>query len=134
MAKFASRIAMELLTELESKMVILDMKKKMIEVLDIEPINKGTMLAKCSVRIIPWKMTLVDVIIFEKGQNRWITMPCKSYMNDAGEKKFIELVKFDTDAIKNRFREQVMEEINAFLTVNPEMKPDDVVTDEELPF
>ena len=107
----------------------------MIEVQNINPVNKGSLLATCDVHIMPWKLTLHDVKIFEKGANRWITMPAKDYTNDMGEKKYTELVTFDNEAVKNRFRGQIMGAIDKFLAQNPDMTPEDVIKlDDGLPF
>lgn len=106
----------------------------MIEVKNIEAINKGNLLAKCDVHIIPWKLTLHEVKIFEKGQNRWITLPSREFVNDMQEKKYIELITFDNDSVKNRFRSQIMEAVYKFLQQNPNLTPEDVIKDEELPF
>lgn len=106
----------------------------MIEVKNINALNKGSLLATCDVHIIPWKLTLHNVKIFEKGVNRWITMPANEYINEAGEKRYIELITFDSEGVKNRFRSQIMEVIDQFLKNNPEMKTEDVIKDEETPF
>ena len=107
----------------------------MIEVQNINAINKGTLLATCDVHISPWHLTLHEVKIFVKGSNRWLGMPSKEYTNDMGEKKYTELVTFDNDAVKNRFRTQIMEAVDKYLVSNPEMKPVDVIKEnDELPF
>lgn len=107
----------------------------MLEIQNINPLNKGTLLATCDVHIIPWKMTLHEVKIFEKGANRWIGMPSKEFTNEMGEKKYTELLTFDNDGVKNRFRNQIMGAIDKFLSSNPDMVPEDVVKeDDEIPF
>ena len=107
----------------------------MIEVKNINPIKKGNLLASCDVHIVPWQLTLHDIKIFEKGSNRWITLPSKEYINNMNEKKYIELITFDNDSVKNRFRSQIMVAIDKFLSGNPDMKPEDIVKqDQELPF
>jgi hypothetical protein len=107
----------------------------MLEVQNINPVQKGTLLATCDVHIIPWKLTLHEIKIFEKGANRWISMPSKEFSTDTGEKKYTELVSFDSEAVKNRFRCQIMGAIDKFLAENPEMKPEDIIkVDDELPF
>ena len=63
----------------------------MIEVENINAINKGTLLATCDVHIIPWKIRLHEVKIFEKGTNRWIGLPAREYMNDNNEKNLDDL-------------------------------------------
>lgn len=108
----------------------------MIEVLNINAINKGNLLASCDVHIIPWKLTLNDVKIFQKGPNRWFNMPAREHVDlNTGEKKYFEMITFDTEAIRNRFRSQIMSAIDKFLEENPEMKPEDVIKDtQDLPF
>lgn len=106
----------------------------MIEVHSFYPVQKGSLLAKCDVRIVPWKLTIHEVKIFEKGANRWISLPAREFVNDAGEKKYVDMISFDNDTVKNRFRDQIMEKITMYLDKNPEMKPDDIIKDEDLPF
>ncbi len=107
----------------------------MIEILNINPVNKGSLLATCDVHIIPWKMTLHEIKIFEKGAQRWLGMPAKEFTNDMGEKKYTDLVSFDNDSVKIRFRNQIMAAVDKFLADNPELKPEDVIKlDDGMPF
>lgn len=107
----------------------------MLEVQNINPVNKGSLLAVCDVRIIPWKLTLKEIKIFEKGANRWISMPGREFINDMGEKKYIDLIEFESEGVKNRFRAQIMGAIDKFLSENPDMKPEDVIKeDDSIPF
>lgn len=107
----------------------------MLEVQNINAINKGSLLATCDVHIIPWKLTLHEIKIFEKGTNRWLGMPSREYNTEMGEKKYIDLITFDNEGIKNRFRSQIMGAIDKYLAENPDMKPENVVNeDDELPF
>lgn len=107
----------------------------MIEVQNINAVNKGSLLATCDVHILPWKLTLHEIKIFEKGVNRWIGMPAREFTNDLGEKKYVDLVTFDNDGVKNRFRNQIMSAIDKYLASNPEMVPEDLIKEEEdLPF
>ena len=107
----------------------------MIEVQNIFPVRKGSLLATCDVHIIPWKLTLHEVKIFEKGENRWIGMPARLNSNDGVEKKYVELVTFDSEGAKNAFRSQIMGAIDKYLLTNPDMKVEDVIKeDDSLPF
>ncbi len=106
----------------------------MLEILNIRAVNKGSVLGICDVHIIPWKLTMKDVVIFQKGNNRWVNLPSKEYQGDMGEKKYTEMLVFDNEAVKNRFRNQIMEAVDKYLNSNPDMKPEDVIKDEELPF
>lgn len=106
----------------------------MIEVQNIKAINKGVLLATCDVHIVPWKLTMHEVKIFQKGNNRWIGMPSKDETDNTGQKKYTELLTFDNEGVKNRFRAQIMGAIDKYLASNPTMEPEPVITQEELPF
>ena len=104
----------------------------MLEVLNIEAVNKGSLLCRCDVRIIPWQTTLRGICVFEKGTNRWITLPSRELDdNMTGAKRYVEMIAFDTDAIKNRFRNQIMGAIDKHLKENPEMKGTDVIQESD---
>lgn len=106
----------------------------MIEVTNINAINKGSLLATCDVYIQPWDLELLEVKIFEKGANRWLGMPSREIVNSMGEKRFIELITFRKETTKNRFRAQILTAIDEFLNKNPNMKPTDAIRDEPIPF
>lgn len=107
----------------------------MIEVQNIQPIQKGNLLAVCDVHIKPWKLTLVDVKIFEKGANRWINLPAQELITSTGEKKYKELILFDNDTVKNKFRNEIMGAIDKYLSANPDMKQEDIIKEgDDLPF
>lgn len=107
----------------------------MIEILNVNPVRKGVLLATVSVKIAPWCLTLHQVKIFEKGQNRWLGMPSRDYALETGEKKYDELIVFDSPAVAKRFRDQIMVAFDKYLEINPEMTPDDVIKEgDDLPF
>lgn len=106
-------------------------EENMFEVENINAVNKGSLLATCDVHILPWKMTLHEVKIFEKGTNRWIGMPAREYVSDTNEKKYIDLITWDNEGVKTRFRNQIMTAIDKYLEGNPDLKPEDVVKEED---
>lgn len=106
----------------------------MIEVSNINAVNKGTLLATCDVYIQPWDLELCEVKVFEKGANRWLGMPSKSFTTPMGDTKYVELINFRKEATKNRFRAQIMGAIDKYLASNPDMTPEDAIKDGEIPF
>lgn len=107
----------------------------MIEIQNVEPINKGSLLAICDVHIIPWKMTLKEVRVFEKGAQRWVTLPSREFINSMNEKKYVELIAFDNEQVRNRFRQQVIDAVFKFLNDNPNLEPQDAIKmTDEVPF
>lgn len=107
----------------------------MIEVQNINPVGKGSLLATCDVHIKPWHLTLHEVKIFEKGASRWLGMPSKEFTNNLGEIKYTDQITFDNDGIRNRFRSQVMGAVDKYLAENPELKLEELIkADDEIPF
>lgn len=107
-----------------------------IEVSNVKPIGKNSLLASCTVRIVPWKLTLTEVNVFQKGNQRWVGMPARKVESkDGGEPRYFEQMQWDNNEVAQRFRNQVVEAVDAWLIANPEMKPEPVVTaEDEVPF
>lgn len=103
----------------------------MINIENVRAINKGSLLASCDVHIVPWKLRLKEVKIFEKGQNRWIGLPSREITSDMGEKKYVELIAFDNETVKNKFRDQIMGAIDKYMETNPKMEPEAVIKEED---
>jgi hypothetical protein len=105
-----------------------------IVVYNIEPVNKGSLIARCDVTITPWKMNLHGVNIFQKGTQKWLGMPSRQWEKD-GETKWLEMISWADAPTAKRFRDQVMEAVDKYLATNPDMKPEPVVKeDDDLPF
>lgn len=106
----------------------------MLEVVNIQPIKKGAVLAACDVHIVPWRLTMRRVIVFQKGNARWVNLPSREYDKD-GETHYQELITFDNNGIRERFRKQVLDAIDAYLETNPDMEPEPVIKEtDEVPF
>lgn len=107
----------------------------MIEIKNVKPLRKGSLLAVCDVRIVPWQITIHDVKIFQKGINTWINLPSVEFTTKTGEVKHKDMVSFDNDDVLKRFRNQVMPYITSYLDKNPDLEPEPVITESaELPF
>ena len=103
---------------------------EVIEISNINPVMKNNLLATCTVYIKPWKIFLHEVTIFEKGQNRRVGMPSRQYEQN-GERKYAELITFDSDAVKKRFRDQICSAVDKYLESNPDCTPEDVIKENE---
>jgi len=106
----------------------------MIEVSNVFPINKGDLLASCSVEIKPWKLKIHKVVVFQKGINRWVSLPREKYEAN-GETKYNDLMEFTDSGATKRFRDQIMQAIDEYIEKNGDMVPEDVIKeDEPFPF
>ncbi len=106
----------------------------MIDIVSVHPINKGDLLATVSVAIRPWKMKIHEVIVMQKGANRWVSLPSRKYESN-GETKYQKLLEFDDSAVEKRFRDQIMQAVDDYIEKNGDLQPEDVVkADEPFPF
>lgn len=106
----------------------------MIEVTNVNLINKGSLLASCDVYIQPWDMEICDVKVFTKGTSRWIGMPSKK-VNTDGVDKYSDLIQFRKESTRNRFRTQIMAAIDKYIENNPNLEPVDLIKPtDEIPF
>lgn len=107
----------------------------MIEVSNVFPIGKGSLLCVCDVKIVPWKLILKEVKVFEKGANRWVSLPCKEVEQSDGTKKYVELIDFESSMVRRRFVDQLRDAVSLFLDDNPDLQPEDAIkADAECPF
>ncbi len=98
----------------------------MIEIFNIQPIHKGDLLASCSVEIRPWKLKIHKVTVFQKGVQRWISLPRDKYESN-GETKYTDLLEFTDNGAKGRFRDQILEAVDAYMNKNGDLVPEDVI-------
>lgn len=106
----------------------------MINVFNVNPINKGDILASCSVEITPWKIKIHKIVVFQKGSNRWISLPREKYESN-GETKYTDLLEFTDNGARQRFRDQIMFAIDDYIMKNGDLSPEDVIKeDEPFPF
>ena len=104
----------------------------MIEVLNIQPINKGSLLATCDVHVKPWKYTFHEVKIFQKGESRWIALATNQRVTKTGEIEHKKTGSFDNETVHNSFRNQVMAVIDKYLLENPNLEPEAAVKEDDL--
>lgn len=106
----------------------------MIEITSVNPINKGDILASVSVYIKPWKMKIHEIMVFQKGVNRWVSLPSRKYEAN-GETKYIKQLEFDDAGIEKRFRDQILAAVDAYVMRTGDLVPENVVKeDEPFPF
>jgi hypothetical protein len=60
-------------------------------------------------------MVLHDLTYHQKGDRRWAGMPAREYIDQAGEKKYRNIVEFRDNAKAHRFRDAVLAALDEFL-------------------
>jgi hypothetical protein len=102
----------------------------MIEVISVNPINKGDILASVSVHIKPWKLKIHEIMVFQKGVNRWVNLPQRKYETN-GEAKYSKLMEWDDGGVDKRFRDQIMKAVDEYIMRNGDLVPEDVVKEND---
>lgn len=89
----------------------------MVEITKYTPLKTpmGAFIASCEVRVPAWKMTIREIKVFEKGNQKWVGLPSREYLNKEGEKKYSDTIVFDTEEDKNAFRNSIAKAISAYL-------------------
>jgi len=106
----------------------------MIDVFNVNAINKGDLLASCSVEIKPWKLKIHNIMVFQKGQNRWVSLPREKYESQ-GETKFRDFLEFTDASALKRFRDQILSAVESYIDQNGSLEPEDVIKDgDDFPF
>lgn len=103
---------------------------KLIEISNIFPIHKGDLMATCSVQIKPWGMTFHKVTVWQKGVNRWISLPREKYENREGETKYNDLIQFDDNNAKKRFSDQIITAVNEYIENEGDFTPQALITED----
>jgi hypothetical protein len=81
---------------------------KQIEIKNWTPLTKNTLRGFCTVKL-PSGMLIHAVMLHEKGDHRWISLPAREYTDEkTGKKQFARFIEFDNRTIADRFRDQVL--------------------------
>jgi len=99
-----------------------------IEICNVKPLYKGDILATCDAYIPGTDLEFIDILIFQKGENRWISMPSKKNERTGVYK---EMCGFRNPGKQKRFKDQIMAQIEEYLTKNPNLDPEPAVTSDE---
>lgn len=90
----------------------------MIEILKFELVNKGSLIARFTVKMLKWGGLLIrDCTLFESGGKRWITLPSKQYEVD-GKKKYFSYLAFEERNLDDKFKDAIMKEVNSYMEKN----------------
>ena len=102
-----------------------------IKISNVSMKNKGALILQCDIELVPWGLSLREVRYFEKGQNYWIGMPCRSWKGDDDQWCFKELIQFTDTDTKERFRKSICDKIREAIENGVDETP---AMDEEVPF
>jgi DNA-binding cell septation regulator SpoVG len=80
---------------------------------DWRPHSKNTLVGFLVLEL-PSGLVIRDVMLHEKGDSRWVSMPAKSFEKD-GERSWVPLVEFASKEVRQAFQEQALAAVDAYL-------------------
>lgn len=90
----------------------------MIEIVNFKSIQKNYLQGMITIKIPKWGNFIIhDISYFVKGDNRWISFPCKSYQNE-GKTKYFHLNRFEAADMMKTFQGKVLESLDKYLLEN----------------
>jgi DNA-binding cell septation regulator SpoVG len=109
--------------------------KSMIEVIRYKPVNKGALQAMIEIKVEKWGGFIIrDIAYFEKGSERWVSMPSKSYEKD-GQKKYFPYMAFNDQKMDQAFKNKVVEAIQIYVKAHDVTgKTQSAYAEEQVPF
>lgn len=85
----------------------------MIECTNYKPVNKGSLLGYADLLLIKSGMQIFGCSLHQKDGARWVNMPSREYTNEAGEKKYLSIVRFQDAEKMKAFSSEAMKAIEA---------------------
>lgn len=104
----------------------------MIEILKLETLNKGSLIARFNVKMHKWGgLVIRDCSLFESNGKKWINLPSRQYEVD-GKKKYVSYLHYEDRALDDKFKESIMHAAEEFRSKSaPE---EQMEGSEEIPF
>jgi|SRR6185436_9390230 len=92
----------------------------MIEILKLELINKGSLIAKFSIKIPKWGgLVIRDCTLFDSSGKQWISFPSKEYESQ-GKKKYFSYIAYENQDMDKKFKDSILKAANDYVA---KMKP-----------
>ncbi len=91
----------------------------MIECMNFKPHKAGSLLGFANLFIEEIGLELYGCTMHEKDDSKWINLPSREYIDQNGDKKYINIVRFRERSHYNEFVHQGTECIQKWIQDNP---------------
>lgn len=106
----------------------------MLEIFNVSPKDQGDMIATCSIHLKPFCQKIHNVLVFQQGQKRWVSLPREKFITRDGETKYKDNIEWDSGEVANRFRDQVLRALDEYTEKHGGLVAEDVVREVPMPF
>jgi hypothetical protein len=69
--------------------------------------------------VLPSGLVFHDLMLHERNGARWIAFPAREWVDAAGKKQYARFVEFSSREAADKFRDQVLVELDRFLEARP---------------
>lgn len=106
----------------------------MIEITNFKLLNKGSLIAQFSVKMMKWGgLQIREITLFNNGNKKWLNMPSRQYEDGEGKKKYFPYLAYEERSIDDKFKAAIMAAVEEYMAKNvTERKVES--SDEALPF
>lgn len=94
----------------------------MIKITKYTPMNKGALLAFCSIEVVKWCLAIHDISLFESGGRRWVNFPSKKIEPKQGEDRpsYFQYLRFTDKERAESFNSAVFAAVDEYVRLNPQ--------------
>ena len=83
----------------------------MIEIQNLEMMNKGSLIAKFNAKINRMGGLIIrECTLWEVNGRKWMNFPCRSYESE-GKKKYFPYLGYEDKGVEDKFKEKIMEAV-----------------------
>ena len=87
----------------------------MIEIIKLDMINKGPLIARFSIKIAKWGGIVIrDCTFFDSKGNRWVSMPSREYESE-GKKKYFQFIVYENQEMDKKFKETILQTLDEYM-------------------
>lgn len=107
-----------------------------IECLNYKPHASGALQGFADFRLEKMGIELFGCGLFMSNGKRWLKLPSREYVDESGEKKFIQVIRFINKDHNEAFCKAALQAIDMWCAANaePEQPPQEFIPDSEVPF
>ena len=94
----------------------------MIECMKYREVNRGCLLGFADIYVTNWKFEILGVAIYEKANQKWISLPNKEFIGENNTKAYAPIVRFREKSHYDEFSRQVKQAVEQWCKENDTSK------------
>ena len=106
----------------------------MIEITNFKLLNKGSLIAQFTAKMVKWGgLQIREITLFNNGNKKWLNMPSRQYEDGEGKKKYFAYLAYEERTLDDKFKAAIMDAVEAYMSKNLTERPAEA-NQEDFPF